>query len=242
MSIDPTIKTGPYTALSAVQKVEHEGVVYIVGIAGAFNACGLIGPECNGIFILDETHKQVILDEHAKISTGYFGANQYQTEEYNRIVKLPAAEFYDFVNTHARQRLNIPFKIVKPKALTIQQFIKMVDQDVGYKPEKKEVFLRECKRVLGQIAKKLGLKKGEFDLRVNQAGIACSGEVTLHSDTIYIQFSQSIPANGFMYRSCKGRKDFSGGRNCWMRWEELTNMPKAIQQFKAVMQPMFSVQ
>lgn len=39
------------------------GIDYLVGIAGAYNAFGLIGSEHNGIFVLDDTNKNVILDQ-----------------------------------------------------------------------------------------------------------------------------------------------------------------------------------
>lgn len=54
-----------------------------------------------------------------------------------------------------------------------------------------------------------------YDIRSNKAGPAVSGEVTFHSDTLYVQISisciGSIPA--VMYRKCAGRKDYTGGRN-----------------------------
>jgi hypothetical protein len=76
------------------------------------------------------------------------------------------------------------------------------------------------------IAKELALPKQSFDIRVNLAGPAVSGDITLHSDTLYVQFSQSCIArsHGFYYRSCKGRKDYMGGTNRWMQWEKLTDI------------------
>jgi hypothetical protein len=45
-----------------------------------------------------------------------------------------------------------------------------------------------------QLATALRLRAGSFDLRSNKAGIAMSGEVTLHHARVYIQVSQ--PAFG----------------------------------------------
>lgn len=81
---------------------------------------------------------------------------------------------------------------------------------------KKETFHKEGKKFLKSLAEMLGLKKGEFDLRSNMGGIAVSGEVTLHSDKLYVQLFESCVGNkgiSILYRSCKGRKDYAGGSN-----------------------------
>lgn len=80
------------------------GRTYIIGFACAYNALGLIGSECNGIFILDETKKAVVLDEHMKINTGYFGRQPMHNDEIGRLHKLPDAEFLAFIKAHPRAR------------------------------------------------------------------------------------------------------------------------------------------
>lgn len=50
------------------------------------------------------------------------------------------------------------------------------------------------------------------DIRSNKGGPAVSGEVTLHGDSVYIQLSAD--SEWFFFRTCKGRKDYTGGRNC----------------------------
>jgi len=60
----------------------------------------------------------------------------------------------------------------------------------------------------------------EGDIRFNPGGPAVSGEVTLHTDHVYVQFSGDFhndPSLGVMVRTCKGRKDYSGGANNWVR-------------------------
>ena len=54
-----------------------------------------------------------------------------------------------------------------------------------------------------------------YDLRSNQAGIAVSGEIILHSDHLYVQVSQLAMGHrsGVLFRNCKGRKDYVGGPN-----------------------------
>lgn len=86
------------------------------------------------------------------------------------------------------------------------------------------------KSILKAIAKELGLQSGTYDIRSNLGGTAVTGEVTLHGEHVYIQLCES----GVMYRSCKGRKDYSGGYNNWMQVEELGNLPDACQRFKRI--------
>jgi hypothetical protein len=65
------------------------------------------------------------------------------------------------------------------------------------------------------VATALGLKADTYYLRSNQAGIAVSGEITLHGDHLYVQVSQSAMGyhSGVLFRTCKGRKDYVGGPN-----------------------------
>lgn len=79
----------------------------------------------------------------------------------------------------------------------------------------KEVFHREAKKALRRVADALGLAKADYDLRSNQGGPAVSGEITLHTDHAYIQVDLGCmgPAREVMYRTCDGRRDYTGGRN-----------------------------
>ena len=109
--------------------------------------------------------------------------------------------------------------------------------NLSYNEEGKKRFHQLGKKVLREIAKRLELIKGTYDIRSNLAGIACSGEITGHFETLYIQLSQSCMGNdfGFMFRSCKGRKDYTGSCNNWMKWHELLNLDEAVEKFKKVM-------
>lgn len=80
---------------------------FLIGTYQAFNAMGLIGPEKNGIFVLDDTRHLVILDEHLIQSSGYFGASKEQFAEVRRISKLNWKAFKTFVNSHPRHRHDI---------------------------------------------------------------------------------------------------------------------------------------
>jgi len=81
--------------------------------------------------------------------------------------------------------------------------------------EDKERFHRVAKRQLKQLAREMGFPAGSFDLRSNKGGPAVSGEITLHHEDIYIQASNPgrRQETGLLIRTCKGRKDYTGGRN-----------------------------
>jgi hypothetical protein len=86
---------------------------------------------------------------------------------------------------------------------------------VSYNPEAKLLFHTHARRQLLALAKALGFNNGDYDLRSNEAGIAVSGEITLHADRLYVQASQSAMGydRGILFRSCKDRRDYCGGVN-----------------------------
>lgn len=89
----------------------------------------------------------------------------------------------------------------------------------GYSDEgqaAKEAFHRDGQKFLHGVAAALGLQKQDYDVRSNKAGMAVSGEVTLHSDDLYLQLSESAlgaPGVTALYRSCDSRKDYCGHQN-----------------------------
>jgi hypothetical protein len=71
---------------------------------------------------------------------------------------------------------------------------------------------------LKRLAADLQLPLSSFEIRSNKAGPAVSGEVTLHSESLYVQVLESCVGKGgvsILYRSCAGRKDYCGGANHW---------------------------
>jgi hypothetical protein len=88
-------------------------------------------------------------------------------------------------------------------------------KSVAYNDEAKRLFHTQVRRQLKKLADALGFPADGFDLRSNKAGIAVSGEITLHADHLYVQASQ--PAfgadTGILFRTCQGRKDYVGGPN-----------------------------
>jgi hypothetical protein len=86
---------------------------------------------------------------------------------------------------------------------------------VAYDAEAKRRFHRHARAQLVKLAAALGLDSPDFDLRSNEGGIAVSGEITLHTDRLYVQASQPATGGdtGILFRSCAGRRDYTGGRN-----------------------------
>lgn len=213
---------------------------YHVFCYSAYNAMGLIGSESNGICVCNVKRKDVVCDEIAKEQTGYFGPSTQRLEVFEKMRAMEDEEFYRFVNAQRRLRYNIPFKrtrgIAKDKVIYALAKLATTEK-IAYHHQNKETFHALAKRACKQIAEALGLPKGSYDIRSNMGGIAVSGEVTLHAEHIYIQLGVGMLAGAFMYRSCKSRKDYSGGRNCWMLWEELaSDFPAAIAKFKREME------
>ena len=89
------------------------------------------------------------------------------------------------------------------------KYINLAKTDLGYNQEQKVQFLNMSRRLGRILAERLGISN--YDLRTNKAGIAVSGEVTLHTDTIYVQLGQGFINNGFLARKCNGKKDYVGG-------------------------------
>jgi hypothetical protein len=118
----------------------------------------------------------------------------------------------------------------------INNFVNLVTStDLGYNLTNKALFHSQGKRIAKDIANALNLPEGSYDIRSNPGGIAVSGEITLHGVNIYIQFSQSPFTKGFMYRTCKGRKDYTGGPNKWIQWNELKDFDNVIRKLKSIL-------
>lgn len=114
---------------------------------------------------------------------------------------------------------------------------KAMNADLSYNENAKERFHRAGKKALKKIAELMDLQKGDYDIRSNKGGIAVSGEVTLHSDTFYLQVSESFMGRGkeILYRSCKGRKDYCGGGNNFYSVNQLAeDTNRAISTFRKI--------
>jgi len=102
---------------------------------------------------------------------------------------------------------------------------------VAYDEHAKRLFHSRARLQLRRLATALGLAPGSYDLRSNLAGIAVSGEITLHTERLNVQASQSVMgnANGILFRTCKGRKDYVGGPNNFASLD-LLNRPEELAQ------------
>jgi hypothetical protein len=89
----------------------------------------------------------------------------------------------------------------------------------AYNADTKREFRRLALKALRELNELLGINA---DVRYNAGGIAVSGEATLHGDGLYVQIQQSC-VMGFciLVRTCKGRKDYTGGRNTYFPVERL---------------------
>jgi len=118
---------------------------------------------------------------------------------------------------------------------TLQQ---LNNKSFSYNESNKDQFHRAGKKALKALATKLELPEGSFDVRSNKGGIAVSGEVTLHSNNLYVQISESFTGRGLqvMFRTCKGRNDYTGGQNNFADIErfESESFVKQLKQMNAV--------
>jgi hypothetical protein len=79
------------------------------------------------------------------------------------------------------------------------------------------------RRILKHIAEQMELAPGSYEIRWNPGGIACSGDHTLHTDKVYLALHDNIGLGWFYWRTCKGRKDYTGGANQVISWQSLLN-------------------
>ena len=116
-----------------------------------------------------------------------------------------------------------------------RQLVNIMKTELSYNDENKRKFHRIGRKVCQKIADALCLTPGTYDIRSNMGGIAVSGEVTLHAEDIYIQFSNCSISDSFMYRKCGGRKDYCGKGNHWMTYKDLDEyFEQAISTFQIV--------
>ena len=99
-------RVGPYLYADGMkaEKVFDFDRTFSVVVYGAFDANGLIGPEVNGILVLDEDNRSVVLDGHRRETSGYHGPSRAQVAEFERIKAMDWAEFSRFCHDHPRYR------------------------------------------------------------------------------------------------------------------------------------------
>jgi hypothetical protein len=107
----------------------------------------------------------------------------------------------------------------------------------GYDPEQKTAFHRAARERLKALAGAMGWDAGTYELRSNQGGIAVSGEITLHHEAVYIQAAQGAlgPGMGILIRTCRGRRDTTGGPNNFAPLDLLDDIPALRRHVRTVM-------
>ncbi|MEL0638882.1 hypothetical protein V6259_19355 [Marinomonas sp. TI.3.20] len=91
--------------------------------------------------------------------------------------------------------------------MNTNKLVNVMSQDLSYcEPKLKNSFHSESKKVLKELSRILGIEK-ECKISSNKAGIACSGEISLHGDSIYIVISQFFGGEEVLYRGCDSRQN-----------------------------------
>lgn len=90
-------RIGQYMGVTHVHYKEVNTIKYTIFIYSAYNAMGLIGTECNGIGIVDDTNRRVVTDGIASEYSGYIQPSAKTYREYQRIKALEGPDFLDFL-------------------------------------------------------------------------------------------------------------------------------------------------
>ncbi len=110
------------------------------------------------------------------------------------------------------------------------------NKSCSYDEQQKKRFHTIARSRLKSLASELGLEPGSYDIRSNKAGIAVSGEITLHHERTYIQVGQFglSSGHGILIRTCKGRKDYTGGPNHFVALDMLDDIPALAAAVRAI--------
>ena len=100
-------RVGPFMGVQKDKTVTHGDRKFRIVVYAGYNAFGLIGSEKNGVGVLDEDRRNVLLDDEARISSGYFGASEAQKKRFDEIVAMPWETFKAWVNEHPNRRYEI---------------------------------------------------------------------------------------------------------------------------------------
>jgi hypothetical protein len=110
------------------------------------------------------------------------------------------------------------------------------NRSCSYDEQQKKRFHATARSRLKRLARELGLEPGSYDIRSNKAGIAVSGEITLHHERAFIQVGQFglSSGHGILIRTCKGRKDYTGGPNHFVALDMLDDVPALAAAVRAI--------
>ena len=104
--------------------------------------------------------------------------------------------------------------------------------NLSYNDDAKKEFKKVDKKAMKELATILKLKK--IDVYFNPGGIAVSGDLHLmgmwNNDTgIYISMNKDFPTASWgqvLYRTIKHMKDYTGGTNNYLNYEDLASEEK----------------
>lgn len=106
----------------------------------------------------------------------------------------------------------------------------------AYDEAQKRLFHSTARSRLRRLADELGLAPGSYDLRSEKAGIAVSGEITLHHEQVNTQVSQSVIGGGLdvLIRTCAGRRDYQDGNNNFLPLTSLDDIPALARRVRSI--------
>lgn len=103
---------------------------------------------------------------------------------------------------------------------------------VAYDDGAKKRFHTAATAFFKKLITTLNLKKGEFNLRTNPAGIAVLGDTTLHTNHWYFNASEGMHCAGpgapyqMLVRTSEGQKDYTGGPNQYFTPTQIAKSPE----------------
>lgn len=105
--IDLSSRDGQFVGVSMTTDRHFGDRTFRVLIYGAQMMGGGFASEHNGIAVIDLDTMHVVLDDHARESSGYYGPSTAQIQAFGKIVKLDWRLFRAFCNAHKRSRYRI---------------------------------------------------------------------------------------------------------------------------------------
>ena len=110
------------------------------------------------------------------------------------------------------------------KPITQRELVEFVNltSSARYDYFNKQRYKNLGRKILKELVSLIGLEKGEYDIRWNPGGEACSGDHTLHTNKFYLALHDNLSTGWFYWRTCQGRKDYTGGPNQLYNWTTLT--------------------
>ena len=100
-------RVGPFMGVQRDKIITFGKRKFRVVLYAAYNAFGLIGSERNGVAVLDENKRAVLLDGESQIDSGYYGASGAQFKRFDEVVAMSWLQFQTWVNGHENKRFDI---------------------------------------------------------------------------------------------------------------------------------------